>query len=135
MKKIYFAGSIRGGREDANLYKQIIEYIQRSHKVLTEHIGNRSLSTTSKGREADEKIYLQDTEWLRGCDLVIAECTSPSLGVGYELAYAGTSSQALFYPLRQESYTPLGHAHGQQVLSHFCLRTPRRRCLTCWIRY
>ena len=88
MKKIYFAGSIRGGREDANLYKQIIEYIQRSHKVLTEHIGNRSLSTTSKGREADEKIYLQDTEWLRGCDLVIAECTSPSLGVGYELAYA-----------------------------------------------
>ena len=40
MKKVYFAGSIRGGREDANLYKQIIEYIQRSHKVLTEHIGN-----------------------------------------------------------------------------------------------
>lgn len=88
MKKIYFAGSIRGGREDANLYKQIIEYIQRSHKVLTEHIGNYSLSTSSKGCEADEKIYLQDTEWLRVCDLVIAECTSPSLGVGYELAYA-----------------------------------------------
>lgn len=88
MKKIYFAGSIRGGRKDANLYKQIIEYIQRSDKVLTEHIGNRSLSTTSKSREADEKIYLQDTEWLRVCDLVIAECTSPSLGVGYELSYA-----------------------------------------------
>ena len=33
-------------------------------------------------------IYERDTEWIRSCDLLIAECTCPSLGVGYELAYA-----------------------------------------------
>ena len=33
-------------------------------------------------------LYAQDTAWLNECDLVIAECTCPSLGVGYELAYA-----------------------------------------------
>ena len=33
-------------------------------------------------------IYERDTEWLRSSDVLIAECTNPSHGVGYELAYA-----------------------------------------------
>ena len=36
----------------------------------------------------DQAIYEQDTTWLRECDMVIAECTNASLGVGYEMAYA-----------------------------------------------
>jgi hypothetical protein len=36
--KIYFAGSIRGGREDAALYLEIIEYLKTFGEVLTEHI-------------------------------------------------------------------------------------------------
>lgn len=35
-KKIYFAGSIRGGRVDAALYQRIIQYINRTDVVLTE---------------------------------------------------------------------------------------------------
>lgn len=88
MKKIYFAGSIRGGRNDAELYKQIIEFIQREHIVLTEHVGDLSLSKIEGMKDRDVAIYEQDTAWLRESDLVIAECTTPSLGVGYELAYA-----------------------------------------------
>ena len=34
------------------------------------------------------EIYAQDTAWLRQSDLLIGEVTCPSLGVGYELAYA-----------------------------------------------
>lgn len=94
--KVYFAGSIRGGRADAALYKRIIEYIQKTDTVLTEHVGDLSLSkhegSTPKGfSEGDKKdvaIYLQDTGWLKESDLVIAECTTPSLGVGYELAFS-----------------------------------------------
>ena len=88
MKKIYFAGSIRGGRNDANLYKRIIEFIQREHIVLTEHVGDLSLSKSEGMKDRDVAIFEQDTAWLRESDLVIAECTTPSLGVGYELAYA-----------------------------------------------
>ena len=88
MKKIYFAGSIRGGRADAELYKRIISYIQQKHIVLTEHVGDLSLSKTECMPDGDKAIYEQDTAWLRESDLVIAECTTPSLGVGYELAYA-----------------------------------------------
>lgn len=46
MKKVYFAGSIRGGREDAGLYRRLIQYIQKDNIVLTEHIGDLSLSKT-----------------------------------------------------------------------------------------
>ncbi len=67
--KVYFAGSIRGGRVDAALYERMIKYIQKTDIVLTEHVGNLNL-------------------WLRESDVLIAECTCPSLGVGYELAYA-----------------------------------------------
>lgn len=89
MKKIYFAGSIRGGRVDADLYKHIISHLQQmGHKVLTEHVGSSNLCLTEQGRDRDAAIYEQDTAWLRESDVVIAECTCPSLGVGYELAFA-----------------------------------------------
>lgn len=86
MKKVYFAGSIRGGRADAELYGRVIRHIQKENIVLTEHIGDLSLSKLEG--DSDVAIYEQDTAWLREADLVIAECTTPSLGVGYELAYA-----------------------------------------------
>ena len=86
--KIYFAGSIRGGRVDADLYRRMIRYMQREHQVLTEHVGDLSLSVLERGKAGDTAIYDQDTAWLRESDLLIAECTCPSLGVGYELAYA-----------------------------------------------
>lgn len=88
MKKVYFAGSIRGGRQDAELYKRIIEYIHRKNIVLTEHVGDLSKSKTEGLKDRNVAIYEQDTAWLIESDIVIAECTTPSLGVGYELAYA-----------------------------------------------
>ena len=84
--KIYFAGSIRGGRHDAELYRKVIAVLKEKHQVLTEHVGDLSLSTVED--KGDKAIYEQDTAWLRECDVVVAECTQVSLGVGYELAYA-----------------------------------------------
>ena len=82
--KVYFAGSIRGGRDDAELYHRIITRIQETDTVLTEHVGAPVIRESS----GDAEIYAKDTAWLREADLLIGECTCPSLGVGYELAYA-----------------------------------------------
>ena len=81
--KVYFAGSIRGGRQDAELYRKVIAALKEKHQVLTEHVGDLSLSTVED--KGDTAIYEQDTAWLRDCDVVVAECTQMSLGVGYEL--------------------------------------------------
>ena len=42
-KKIYFAGSIRGGRSDMDIYRDIINYLKRYATVCTEHIGLNNL--------------------------------------------------------------------------------------------
>ena len=44
MKKVYFAGSIRGGRQDAALYAEMISFLENHGcRVLTEHVGLESL--------------------------------------------------------------------------------------------
>ena len=89
MMKVYFAGSIRGGREDAALYHEMIDYMKKKgHIVLTEHVGDLRLSEKEHEKDREALIYEEDTAWLRESDILIAECTTPSLGVGYELAYA-----------------------------------------------
>ena len=86
--KIYFAGSIRGGRADAALYARLIGHLKERHTVLTEHVGAPSAFPTAERGMTDGEIWAQDMTWLRESDVVLAECSTPSLGVGYELAMA-----------------------------------------------
>lgn len=88
VRKIYFAGSIRGGRNDQHLYADLINEIKKTDIVLTEHIGISNINVKETTDKNEKQIYEQDTSWLKECDMVIAECTNPSLGVGYELAFA-----------------------------------------------
>ena len=86
--KIYFAGSIRGGRDDAKIYEDIIDYLSKKGNVLTEHIGNQSINQTGETNITDTIIYKRDMSWLISSDIVVAEVTKPSHGVGYELGIA-----------------------------------------------
>jgi hypothetical protein len=85
--KIYFSGAIRGGRQNVMIYKQLIEMLDRYGQVLTEHIGQSNL--TGRGETlTDTEIYRRDIEWLERADLIVADVSIPSLGVGYEIARA-----------------------------------------------
>ena len=86
--KIYFAGAIRGGRDETDIYNKIITYLSSKAEVLTEHVGSSKLTTKGETNRSDRKIFMRDIEWLQSADLVIAEVTTPSLGVGYELGIA-----------------------------------------------
>lgn len=99
--KIYFAGSIRGGREDADTYFRIIRYLQNFGTVLTEHIGDKSLSIVGDDGPTDRFIHDRDMKWLLSSDFVVAEVTTVSLGVGYEIGRAyenGIPVLCLFRP-------------------------------------
>lgn len=85
--KIYFAGSIRGGNDDAALYARIITLLSSYGSVLTEHVGLPGLLKKEKGRLKAE-IYEEDMSWLKSADAVVAEISTPSLGVGYEIGRA-----------------------------------------------
>jgi nucleoside 2-deoxyribosyltransferase len=86
--KIYFAASIRGGRDESKTYKKIVKYLKKDNQVLTEHVGDTQLDDQGEIDLSDKEIRDRDIAWLEEADLVIADTTVPSLGVGYELAYA-----------------------------------------------
>ncbi|MFO7570626.1 MAG: nucleoside 2-deoxyribosyltransferase [Smithellaceae bacterium] len=86
--KIYFAGSIRAGRDDAAIYETLITKLRKFGEVLTEHVGNPALSVKGDDGPGDRFIHNRDMAWLNACDCVVAEVTVPSLGVGYELGWA-----------------------------------------------
>jgi len=86
--KIYFAGSIRAGRQDVGLYQKIITHIKQYGEVLTEHVGDYSLSIEGQNQLDDKFIHDRDVDWLLSSDIVVAEVTVASLGVGYEIATA-----------------------------------------------
>lgn len=86
--KIYFAGSIRGGRDDREIYGQIITILQNYGQVLTEHIADAKISSYGQTNMTDVEIYTKDINWIKEADVVVAEVTNPSLGVGYELGFA-----------------------------------------------
>lgn len=84
---IYFAGAIRGGRDDAQTYLKLIQLLKLYGTVLTEHVGDEGLLREEQ-HLSEEAIFERDIQWLEIADLLIAEVSTPSLGVGYELAAA-----------------------------------------------
>jgi 2'-deoxynucleoside 5'-phosphate N-hydrolase len=84
---IYFAGSIRGGRHDQAIYEAIIDRLRDYGTVLTEHVGDPNLALGGEDA-ADCDVHDRDLDWLRSADVLVAEVTTPSLGVGYEIGRA-----------------------------------------------
>ena len=50
--KIYFAGSISGGRQDEEIYKEIDKKLKKYGTVLSPFVADPSLSLDQTGREA-----------------------------------------------------------------------------------
>ena len=86
--KIYFAASIRGGRDDIEIYSKLIKLLQNYGTVLTEHVADANLSNKGESQLNDQDIHDRDMQWLLESDIIVAEVTNPSLGVGYELGRA-----------------------------------------------
>lgn len=100
--KIYFAASIRGGRDYARDYKTIISQLSAYGKVLTEHIRENKLDDQGENI-SDTAIFERDTGWLRESDIIVAEVTQPSLGVGYEIALGESLGIRIICLFKQKS--------------------------------
>lgn len=88
MATVYFSGAITGGRADVALYRRIVDALEGDgHRVFAgavaaEHIGDDGEALGVR------EIFDRDLAWLDECDVLVAEVSVPSLGVGYEIAYA-----------------------------------------------
>ena len=69
---------------------------------MTEHVGDVSLSNLGEKGNKDKYIYKRDLQWLESADVVIAEVTTPSLGVGYELGIADKLNKSVLCLFREQ---------------------------------
>ncbi len=110
--KIYFAGAIRGGRDDVALYTEMISFLNTLGEVLTEHVGDQELTEAGNDGPDDRYIHDRDILWLNQCDIVVAEVSVPSLGVGYELGQAVSLNKPVLCLYRSGSHKKLSAMIG-----------------------
>ena len=85
---IYFSCSLTGGRDDEAVYGAIVAHLLgRGHEVPTAHLADPEVMDLERVVQPAD-VYARDVGWIRACDAVIAEVSTPSHGVGYEIAYA-----------------------------------------------
>ena len=85
---IYFACSITGGREFEPVYQALVAaMLADGHEIPTAHLAAasvREVELISTPRE----VYSRDVAWIRAADVLVAEVSTPSHGVGYEIGFA-----------------------------------------------
>jgi 2'-deoxynucleoside 5'-phosphate N-hydrolase len=85
---IYFACSITGGRNFEPVYQAITAaLLADGHKVPTSHLADTEVKVL-EAVVSPRDVYERDVAWIRACDRLIAEVSTPSHGVGYEIAFA-----------------------------------------------
>ncbi len=86
--KIYFACSITGGRELEAAYQQIVAALSADgHEIPTSHLAQPEALENERNL-TPQNVYQRDVNWINNCDVLIAEVSVPSHGVGYEIAFA-----------------------------------------------
>jgi len=111
---VYFACSITGGRQDEAVYKLLVDALHANgHEVPTALLAGAEVMQLEGIVDAAD-IYARDTAWIRGCDLLLAEVSTPSHGVGYEIGYALNLNKpvlCLYHANRKVSKMILGNPH------------------------
>ena len=85
---IYFSCSLTGGRADQVIYARIVDtLIGGGHTVPTAHLARPDVMDLERVVDPEE-VYFRDIAWIDACDAMVAEVSTPSHGVGIEIAYA-----------------------------------------------
>ncbi|MFH0713417.1 MAG: nucleoside 2-deoxyribosyltransferase [Candidatus Micrarchaeota archaeon] len=126
MIKIYFAGSIRGGRNDSEIQSQLIQHLAKFGQVLTEHVGDKYLGNLGEVKTSDNFIYSRDVAWIKESNVVVAEVSTPSLGVGYEIGNAERLGKNIMFIPKPARQALVGHDCGKPKCKSRQVRKARR---------
>jgi nucleoside 2-deoxyribosyltransferase len=113
---VYFACSITGGRKDELVYQKLVAALQQEgHHVPTALLASPEVIPL-EGVVSAEDVYARDVRWITECDFLVAEVSTPSHGVGYEIGYALSLGKRVLCMYRmglKVSKMILGNPHPQ----------------------
>ena len=111
---IYFACSITGGRDFERIYQDLTSALLASgHIIPTAHLAESNVMAV-ESEISPREVYDRDMDWIRNCDMLIAEVSVPSHGVGYEIGFAlgeGKPVLCLYQEGRKVSKMITGNSH------------------------
>ena len=85
--RIYLACTVRSDRGGVLAGRVICERLeQHGHQVLTTHLLEDGVDA-AEAQLTEREVFLRDLEWLSQCDVLIAEASGSSFGVGFEVGY------------------------------------------------
>lgn len=85
---IFFTVAVKGGRTGQPEHETIVQVLQQYGTVLSPHLASNELSEYGENGVNAQDIYTRELSALEQSDIVVAEVTTPSLGVGYFIARA-----------------------------------------------
>jgi 2'-deoxynucleoside 5'-phosphate N-hydrolase len=106
LMRIYLACTVRGERGGVLAGRAICRRLQEhGHEVLTTHLLEDDVDR-AEAELTEEQVYRRDLDWLSRCDLLVAEASGSSYGVGFEVGYligrARHTGQRVFLVYDQE---------------------------------
>lgn len=127
---VYFACAITGGRDFEAVYQILVRgLVEDGHVVPTAHLATPG-AIAAEAIINPQNVYTRDAGWIRECDVLIAEVSVPSHGVGYEVGFALSLRKrvlALYQEGRYVSKMLLGNPDPN--LSVQCYTTPEAAVL------
>ena len=97
---VYLACTVRGDRSALGIVRHVAARLEAmGHEVLTAHL-LQDYVDEAEGDLSNEAVFERDLRWLESCDLLVAEASGSSYGVGFEVGYilgraAATGQRAL----------------------------------------
>ena len=84
---IYLACTVRGDRGGVLAGRAICERLQHhGHTVLTTHLLADNVET-AEAQITEHEVFRRDLKWLTACEVLVAEASGSSYGVGFEVGY------------------------------------------------
>lgn len=85
--RIYLACTVRGDRGGVVAGRAMSERLRHhGHEVLTAHLLDDNVET-AESQLTEDAVFRRDLDWLSSCDVLVAEASGSSFGVGFEVGY------------------------------------------------
>jgi nucleoside 2-deoxyribosyltransferase len=98
--KIYFGFTVAGDRSSIEIARRVVELLEDTgHEVLTRHLVSDNAWQLDR-LISPQQVYERDMRWLKQCDVLVAEVSGSSFGLGFETGYllgATAKKAVLFY--------------------------------------
>ena len=84
---IYLACTVRGGRSAVPALRDLVADLEsRGHTILTKHLLDDDVEG-AEGALTEQQVYERDIKWLDAADVLIADASGSSFGVGFEVGW------------------------------------------------